>query len=177
MGPFTHFLEPDHELKDLYYVNTTLMVFITNFNNNRNRVISIPFSSDKPTQKIYLKDIEWKLHDIQDTQKVSESEIEDEKAIMTQQLGYIISRIIIPGRFKREEIVDAMKAIGIKTTISQDISKILTQRLDVSKAEKLLEKIKVIHKNNVQILAFESINYPKPLFGIVRDQGDIYFQI
>lgn len=149
------------------------MALVTDANTSTSQVLSFPLDSESPPQRIYLKDIEWELNDVEDEQLDIEGK--DEEAMKERVVTRAVSRATLPDRYKREEILEAMEAVGIHSTSlpgrSSSLSKELLAKLGPAKASRLLEKLKALHANHIPVLAFGLVRFPTPLLAVVRSQG------
>jgi len=139
------------------------MILVTNTNTSKNQVLSFPLDSGNPPLRVYLKDVEWELNDIEDQQDI---DAEDEATRKKLLIERVVCRATLPNRYKREEILEAIEGMGIKSPVN--LHKELSTKSDPMK---LLEKLKSIHRTHIQAFTFGKVNYPKPIFAVVRLQG------
>ena len=160
-----HFISENDTLKDMRYIDGKLIIFTMNVNTHYSHFHSI---SNYNNLKIYLKDAEWKLDDVEDIKQENISIKEEDKKRFIKE--HIVRRITLPGRFNQEEIIESMQYSGIydKATPRE-----IYKKLNPSNLSNLLSKLKKVHLTHIPILGCGIVNYPTPLLGIVRVQGNI----
>jgi hypothetical protein len=129
----------------------------------KSQVLSFPLDSENLPLRVYLKDTDWELNDIEDQQDIDAEDETTRKKLLVER---VVSRVMLPDRYKREEIVEAIESMGIRSSLN--LYNELSTKPDPMK---LLERLKILHKAHIQAFTFGEVNYPKPIFVIVRTQG------
>ena len=149
-------------MKDLCCFNGNIVSLTTNIETYISESFSYTFAPGAVKQEVYLKDLFWDLS--------NEKDWNINKDCEQSMIECIVNRILEPDRFCKEDIIEAIEYLGIKID-GNNLSKESLTKLNITKLEKLLKKIKEFHKIHISTFGCEIINYPTPLFGIIRFQG------